>query len=241
MPSHSDSPDDVRQYLALIPARGGSRRIPRKNLVPFDGQPLLVHTVRAARNADKIGRVIVSTEDQEIADVARSCGAEVPFLRPQDMAQDESPVMETISHALNFIENEGFHADAVVLLQPTSPFRTSTHIDEAIAVFESTDADTVTAVRPGLEHPYYAWRIESGHLVPFFTIEHQKMVRQELPPVYVENGSIYIIRRQVLETGRIYGKRIAPYVMDHDSSLDIDAPSDLQWAEYLLARRREQE
>jgi CMP-N-acetylneuraminic acid synthetase len=92
-----------------------------------------------------------------------------------------------------------------------------------------------------LEHPYYAWRIESGHLVPFFTIEHQKMVRQELPPVYVENGSIYIIRRQVLETGRIYGKRIAPYVMDHDSSLDIDAPSDLQWAEYLLARRREQE
>ena len=239
MSSHSVSPDLTREYLSLIPARGGSKRIPRKNLIPFDGQPLLAHTILAALHASRIARVIVSTDDQEIADIARSFGAEVPFLRPREMARDESPVMETISHALNMVEKEGSHIHAVVLLQPTSPFRTSTHIDEAIAIFESTNADTVTAVRPGLEHPYYAWKIESGRLLPFFTLEHQKMIRQELPPVYVENGSIYVIRRDVVATGKIYGKKIAPYVMDLDSSLDIDAPSDLQRAEYLLAKRRE--
>ncbi len=225
-------------YLAVIPARGGSKRIPRKNLILLAGKPLIAYTVEAATSSRKLSRSIVSTDDDEIASVAKQFGAEVPFLRPAELAQDKSAVLDTINHALSHFERQGDRINAVVLLQPTSPFRTGKHIDEAIDLFESSGADTVTAVCNAREHPYYAWTVENGRLQPFFSLEKQMTARQDLPPAVMENGSIYVLKRSLLKSGTLYGEKIFPFFMGRDASLDIDTTEELSIAEYLLLRRR---
>lgn len=222
-------------YLAVIPARGGSKRIPRKNLVPLAGKPLIAYTIEAALTAKRLSRTVVSTEDAEIAHTAKQLGAEVPFLRPAELAQDKSPVLDAIAHALSDIERDGSRVGAVVLLQPTSPFRTGKHIDEAIELFENSGADTVAAVCAAREHPYYAWTVENGRMRPFFSLEKQMTARQDLPPAVMENGSVYVIRRKLIDERKIYGAVVVPYVMPLNSAVDIDTSDDLRWAEYLLS------
>jgi CMP-N,N'-diacetyllegionaminic acid synthase len=226
-----------RFYLALIPARGGSKRIPRKNLTLLGGKPLIAYTIEAALASTRLARTIVSTDDEEIACIAKACGAEVPFLRPRDMAQDHSSVIEAIKHALAVIEQGEIAVDAVVLLQPTSPFRTGRHIDESIARFEASGADTVTAVCNAREHPYYAWMIKGDRLAPFFSMEKQMTARKDLPAALMENGSVYVIKRSVIADNSIYGDKIFPYMMDRASSVDIDTPEDLLWAEFISNRK----
>jgi CMP-N-acetylneuraminic acid synthetase len=226
-------------YYAIIPARGGSKRIPRKNLVLLGGKPLIAHTIEAAMSSKKISRSIVSTDDDEIASVAKQFGAEVPFLRPAELAQDRSAVLDAINHAVVHLEHRGDRIDAVVLLQPTSPFRTGKHIDEAIALFESSGADTVTAVCNAREHPYYTWTIENGRLRPFLSLEKQMTARQDLPLAVIENGSIYVIKRSLIAENRIYGSSIVPYVMPLGNAVDIDTDDDLQWAQFLIAREQQ--
>jgi CMP-N-acetylneuraminic acid synthetase len=224
--------------LAIIPARGGSKRFPRKNIVRLDGRPLIAFTIAAAASAYRLGRTIVSTDDDEIATVARACGADVPFLRPSSLAADQSPAIDVISHALERLDAAGTLFNTVVLLQPTSPFRTGAQIDEAVALFEKTGADTVTSVRVAHEHPYYCWTQKEGEdtLSPFFSLSEQALPRQELPPAFVENGAIYVVKRSVLANGTLYGSRVVPYLMDDRSSLDIDTEEDFHFAESLLNR-----
>jgi CMP-N-acetylneuraminic acid synthetase len=202
------------------------------------GKPLLLHTVEAALAAARVGSTLVSTDDNDIARVAKAAGAEVPALRPAELARDESAMMGVIQHAVALAEAGGRWVEAVVLLQPTSPFRTAAQIDAAIACYEASGADTLTAVRAAGEHPYYAWRQEGDRLAPFFSMHQQQMVRQELPAAFVETGAIFILRRSDLDSGEFYGSKIVPFEMNELTSIDIDTPQDLAFAEFLLAKGR---
>jgi CMP-N,N'-diacetyllegionaminic acid synthase len=226
-------------YLAVIPARGGSKRIPRKNLTLLGGKPLIAYTIEAAISSKRLSRSIVSTDDEEIASVAKQFGAEVPFLRPAELAQDKSAVLDAINHALTHLERQGDQIDTVVLLQPTSPLRTGKHVDEAIDLFESSGADTVTAVCNSREHPYYAWTVEDGRLQPFFSLEKVLTARQDLPSAVIENGSIFVINRSLIAENRIYGSIVVPYLMPPGNGVDIDTDDDLRWAQFLITQERE--
>lgn len=227
---------EVLSYLGIIPARGGSKRFPGKNIAMLNGQPLIAHTIEAAAHAQRLTRTIVSTDDVEIAAVAKGWGGDVPFMRPALFAEDQSPAIDAITHALDQLDSQGLIYDAVVLLQPTSPLRTGAHIDEAIALFEKTGADTITSGCRAQHHPYYSWTIQDEELTPLFSLAHQAMSRQELPPTFYENGAIFIIKREVLVRGVFYGIKTVPYLMDERSSIDMDTIEDFQYAEFVMNR-----
>ena len=229
------------QYLGLIPARKGSRRIPDKNIKPLCGKPLLAYTIEAALASSRLDRVIVSTEDEEIASIARQWGAEVPFLRPAVLATDEARSVDVMVHALNWLEiHEGYVPDALVLLQPTCPLRTGKHIDEAIALYEARDADCVVAVSEPEHHPYWMKVMDQdGQLTPLMQADlrqyHQK---QTLPQVWASNSSIYVLRRvSFLARREIYGGRTFGYVMPRSEALDVDTLWDFHLAKLIIADR----
>lgn len=223
--------------LGVIIARGGSKRLPGKNIRALRGRPLIAYTIEAAQGAKTLTRTIVSTDDPEIARVAAECGAEVPFIRPAELATDTSLPAGALAHAADWLEGAGVSVDAVVLLQATSPLRRSDHIDAAVALFRSTGVDTVTAVKSAPAHPYWCWKPEGERIEPYFSIAHMEISRHELPPAYIETGAIYVIRRDLLAQGMLYGPRVVGYVMDDAASVDIDTMEDFEFADYLLARR----
>ena len=226
------------RYLGVIPARGGSKRLPGKNLILLGGKPLLSYTFEAVRTARRLAHAVVSTDVEPIADYARSQGVDPQGLRPAAIAGDRSPVTEALSDALAKFERHQARVDAVVLLQPTSPFRAARHIDEAISLFESTGADTVTSVRASKEHPFWTWGKVGDRLSPYYSMAEINLDRSALPPAFVENGAVYVMRRSLLEGGTIYGETVVGYPMDEIASIDIDTLSDLQWAEFILSRRQ---
>lgn len=228
----------TNHYLGVIPARGGSKRIPGKNLVPLNGSPLIDYTLRAARASRRLDAFVVSTDSRQIADHVTVRGCDVPELRPIEMAGDRSPVIQALQHGLAMYERGGARrVDAIVLLQPTSPLRRGEDIDGAIEAFERCGADTVTAVRPTQDHPYWTWRdAYGGRLAPFFSLAEMGMDRKDLPAAYVENGAAYVMRRELVDAGRIYGDCVVPYLMDEIGSIDVDTPLDLAWAEFVLER-----
>lgn len=224
-------------YLGVIPARGGSKRLPGKNLAPLAGRPLIDYTLRAAAGAKRLGAFVVSTDSEAIAAHARTLGAPVT-MRPAAMAQDDSPVVDALRHAMERFEKDaGPRVDAIILLQPTSPLRTADDVDRAIGIFEATRADTVTAVRTARDHPYWAWRDSGDGIAPFFGPGEMAMDRSRLPQAWSESGAVYVMRRALVEAGRIYGERVAACPMDETGSVDVDTPLDLAWAEFLLKGR----
>ncbi|MGQ0663091.1 MAG: acylneuraminate cytidylyltransferase family protein [Pseudomonadota bacterium] len=231
---------DGSAVLGLIPARGGSKAIPRKNVAPLAGRPLLAYTVEAALAAKRLGRVLLSTDDPEIAAVGRSLGLEVPFLRPPELARDEAPMLPVMRHALDWARGEGLEVEAVALLQPTSPMRESRHIDEAIELMERAGAETVVSVVevPHRFNPVSILTMKDGVLSPFRP-GPELLRRQDKPRVFARNGpAILIVRSAVLGRGALYGNPSVGYVMDERDSLDIDDPWDLRLAELLIAARR---
>jgi CMP-N,N'-diacetyllegionaminic acid synthase len=229
-------PNKRPTVLGIIPARGGSKRLPRKNILPLAGKPLLAWSAAAAQGAKNLARVVLSTDDEEIAACARTLGLEVPAMRPAELAADKSPAIDALRHMLRVLDPDAKQFDAVALLQPTSPFRTAAHIDEAIALFASSGADTVTAVRSASDHPFWTWRSMDGRIEPFFDRAAMATDRSALPPAWIETGTIYIVRRALIDAGEIYGDMIVPFVMDLRSSIDIDTAEDLAMAEHLLGR-----
>jgi CMP-N,N'-diacetyllegionaminic acid synthase len=231
------------KILAVVPARGGSKGIPRKNIRPLLGKPLIAWTIDATQRANQLDRTIISTEDQEIADVARAEGAEVPFMRPPTLAKDDTPTLPVIQHALHWLEeNEGYRPDAVMILQPTSPLRQSHHIDEAIQVLkEDPQADSLVSCInvPHHFHPRKVMRRAStGYLHPYRK-EEAIVRRQDLEPLVARNGAaIYLARREVLDHG-IFGSRLLPFMMVEGDSVDIDEVSDFEKAEQVLKCRSE--
>jgi CMP-N,N'-diacetyllegionaminic acid synthase len=224
--------------VAIIPARGGSKGLPRKNILPLEGKPLIAYTILAARAARSIQRTIVSTESAEIAEVAREYGAEVPFLRPLELAQDDTPTLPVLKHVLNQIEAaEGSKPEIVVVLQPTSPLRKAADVDAAVRLLEQTQADSVISVCAVEHHPALMKRLESDRLVPLLPNSPEYARRQDLPPVYRPNGAIYVTRRQVLLDNHIMGPDTRALLMDAESSVDIDTRLDLKIAGLIMQER----
>jgi CMP-N-acetylneuraminic acid synthetase len=228
------------RVLGLIPARGGSKGIPRKNIKLLGGKPLLQYTAEAALTASTLSRVILSTEDDEIADVGVRCGLDVPFLRPAELATDETPTLPVVQHALRFLESGGEQYDAVCLLQPTNPFRRPEDIDGCIELLESTDADSVITVLrvPDEFNPHWVFFQNEDGLLRLSTGENEPIPRrQALPPAFHREGSVYVTRTRVLLVeGNLYGKRVVGFQVNPDHSVNIDDPQDWERAEELRAR-----
>lgn len=242
--AHSETDHLLNNVLGLIPARGGSKSIPRKNIVPLGGRPLLAYTCEAALKSRLLSRVVLSTDDHEIAEVGHRNGVEVPFLRPQELARDDTPSLAVVQHALRWLMmHDDWQAGVVVLLQPTSPLRQSHQIDEAIERLKATGADTVVSVIevPHKHSPYSIMQLKNGYLEYFWKrpTTFNRLRRQELPTLYARNGPAILASRVevVLDGNKLCGEKTIPYQMSEEDSVDIDTPFDLQIAEWLLGVR----
>jgi N-acylneuraminate cytidylyltransferase/CMP-N,N'-diacetyllegionaminic acid synthase len=239
----------MSQIIGLITARGGSKSIPRKNIKMLAGKPLIAWTIEAAVRSRRLNRVVVSTDAEEIAQISRQWGAEVPFMRPMELAQDDTSGIAPVLHAVDWLaQHEGYEPDFVLMLQPTSPLRTAEDIEAAIKLVIEHEADSVVSVCEVKHHPYWAMKIEAeGTLSNFLGLDLRVMQeqyprRQDLPSAYVENGAIYLAKPSVLlEREAFYGDRLFGYVMPRERSIDIDTGLDLQIAEFLLEKRIEHE
>lgn len=224
--------------LAIIPARGGSKGIPRKNITMLNGKPLIYYTIQAAKKSEDLNDIVVSTDDYEIAKIARDLGALVPFIRPQNLATDEAESAPVIEHALNFMEEKrGFEYDAILMLQPTSPLRTSEHINGSIKLFGSKDCDSlVSIVSVGGNHPLRMKTLSDGRLLNYVDQGFWNMMpRQSLPDVYIRNGSIYLIKRDAfMQSKQLIGKSCLGFPMSEFDSINIDSPIDLKIADLIL-------
>ncbi len=235
--------------LAIIPARGGSKGVPRKNLRKLLGKPLIQFAIEEAKKSKYIERTILSTEDEEIASIAKDLGAEVPFKRPEELAGDFVTDLPVFKHCLNWLEaNEGYVPDIVVHLRPTAPLRRVKHIDDSIALLiKNPEADSVRSVTDVEQHPLKMWKIVDGRLVPFIPEEvygikeSYNMSRQKLPKAYKQNGAVDIVwRKTIIEKNSMTGDTIIPYIMDPWDSVNIDHEIDLLLAEQILKSRRMQ-
>ncbi|MGE5628576.1 MAG: cytidylyltransferase domain-containing protein [Solirubrobacterales bacterium] len=227
------------KVLALIPARGGSKGIPRKNIKEINGEPLISYSISEAKKSKYLQRILVSTEDKEIAYISSKYGAEVPFLRPKELAMDQTPGMDPVVHCINWLkENEGYVPDYVCLLQCTSPFRTVDHIDEAIKLLMDKKGDSIVSVCESEISPYWMKKVENGILKDFITEGPFYARRQDAPDIYRLNGAIYITRTDLLLKNKSwYTENTLAYIMDERSSIDIDNMIDFKFAEFLMKEK----
>jgi N-acylneuraminate cytidylyltransferase len=234
------------EVLAIIPARSGSKGIPGKNIKDFAGFPLLAYSVAAGLESKLVTRVVVSTDSQEIADIAKTWGAEIPFLRPAEFAQDDTLDLPVMLHCLDWLEkNEGYKPDVVVWLRPTSPIRPRNCVDDAVRILlDHPDADSVRGVVLAGQNPFKMWFIDvdTGQMKPLLGIEEidesYNAPRQILPDVYWQTGHIDAIRlKTITEKGSVTGDTILPLLIDPEYTVDIDLPQDWQTAEQTLYNR----
>ncbi len=230
-----------KEILAVIPARGGSKGIPKKNIKILAGKPLIAYTIEEAKKSRYTDRIIVSTDSEEIAEVAKSYGADVPFLRPKRLARDKTPDLPVFLHALKWLKkNRGYAPDLVVHLRPTSPLRKAQHIDEAIEILEKyKDADSIRGVCIPTQNPFKMWRIRGSYMKPLIRFnkfkEPYNAPRQSLPPVYWQNGHIEVARYETItKKHSMTGDKILPYIMNQKYSVDIDSNVSIKLAEIIL-------
>lgn len=229
----------VLRTIGLIPARGGSRRIPRKNLRLLGGRPLLAHTVEVARRARRLAGLVLSTDDEEIAALGRTLGVAVPFVRPPELAASDTPMLATVQHALRWLEAAGERVDAVCLLQPTAPFRTADQIDGCIDLLERANHDAVVTIVPvpAEYHPDWAYRRRPDGTLRLWTGGRDPVSRrQDLEIAYCRSGDVYVTRRDaILVQGSLYGSSVAGYPIDPAGTVNLNDPDDWERAERMLA------
>ena len=228
----------MANVLGVIPARGGSKGIPNKNLAPICGRPLLAYTADAAKASTKLTRTVVSTDDERIAACAKSLGLEV-LMRPASLAADDTPMLPVLQHAIDAARATGFNTDIVVLLQPTSPLRRAEHIDAAVDWLQRTRGDSVVSVVevPHQFNPTSVMRLDDGLLKPFLDGPTATR-RQDKPRLYARNGpAVLAVHARVIEGGSLYGNETWPLVMTPEESLDVDTPRDLRLVEHSLQTR----
>ncbi len=228
-----------KKVLAIVPARGGSKRLPGKNRLVLNNKPLIAWTIEAGLNSSYVDRLIVSTDDQEIANISKEWGAEIPFIRPQELASDKATTVDTIMHAIKSVENSVESYDYILLLQPTSPLRTAKHIDEAVELMIEKGADSIVGVTE-VPHP-----IEWSNTLPdnlsmddFINKESYFTRSQDFPKRYQINGAIYLIKKgSLLSSGRMISESNSfAYIMDKQYSVDIDDEFDFILAESLFKK-----
>ena len=226
---------DKKKILAIIPARGGSKGIPQKNIVDLAGKPLIQWTIEAAKNSKYIDRLIVSSDDKEIINVAVKSGAEAPFVRPEELAKDETSGIEPVLHAIEFIND---HYDYIIVLQPTSPLRLSLHINEALEQFVKSNSESCVSVTKTDKSPYWMYHIvQNGWMQPVLNTNRFFSRRQDIPPTYTLNGAIYIATTSFLISERKFiSSNTRAYIMDKQYSIDIDDYLDLEVAAALINR-----
>lgn len=231
--------DKNKKILGVITARGGSKGIPEKNIKELGGKPLITYTFNAAKKSELITDLILSTDSEKIASVGREHGIQVPFIRPAELAGDAVPHLPVMQHAIKFMEEKNSCMyDFAIIIQPTSPFRTTEDIDKTLELLIATNADSaVTMVEvEGGYHPIKMKKLEGEKVLPYCMDEVEGMRRQDLPTVYKRSGAAYSMRRSIImEDGKLYGNHIVGFVVPKERSIDIDVPMDWIIAEYKLA------
>ncbi|MDP3624755.1 MAG: acylneuraminate cytidylyltransferase family protein [Methanobacteriaceae archaeon] len=231
----------MENIISVIPARGGSKGLLRKNVKSIAGTQLITYSINAANNSKYIKNSFISTEDPEIESISKNCGFEV-IKRPETLAKDNSLTIDVILHSLDFFEEKGAIIDLLVLLQPTSPLRTSIDIDNAIELYINNDCESVISVSE-LEHsPYWSLKLQNSYLIPSFGKEYFEKRRQDLPTLYSPNGAIFISKPEYLRKHKtFYSEKTLPYIMPPERSIDIDTELDFKLAELILKERKENE
>ena len=221
-----------------MPARGSSKRIPRKNLLLLGNRPLIAWPVDAANNIPEVCDILVSTDDPEIAAVARAAGALVPWLRPAELATDTSIVVDAALHALNWYEAAHGTLDGLLMLQPSTPFTRNTTICRGISLFAANNCQSVLGVSPAASHPMWCFRKDGSYLSPFLVEHGLQMRSQDLPPAYVVNGCFFLSAPAVIRTCHaLYGNQVLPLVIDSPKeTIDIDTQWDWQIAQWALSQ-----
>jgi len=223
--------------IAIIPARGGSKGLPKKNMKIFNGRPLIQTTIDAAKESKLVDFVYVSTDDREISDFSKSCGAESPFLRPKELSEDKSLINDTLKYMIKKLENEySKESNSFVLLQPTSPLRTSQDIDNAITLFKKKDADSVISFVKS-DHPI-SWHkfLEEDHRIAY-TDEKSFTNRQEHRATFYPNGAIYVLTKKMIMSDKFYSEKTFAYLMPRERSVDIDDLYQFEIAEFLAKNK----
>jgi len=225
-----------KKILGIIPARGGSKGLPRKNVLDLGGKPLIAWSVEAAREAETITDFLVSTDDDEIADIARDHGAPVPFMRPDELASDEATSADVVLHALNAIEKS---YDYFVLLQPTSPFRTAADIDGVVEQMLGSGVKSCVSVVEQDKPPTWMFWLEDTHLKPVLAEDEMPLRRQDARPVYALNGAVYVCESAYFKHHKAFiTAGTSGYVMPKARSIDIDCEQDLEYANWLLNKEK---
>ena len=217
------------RVLGLIPARGGSKGVPRKNIRHLCGKPLLAYTAETALKSDKLTRIVLSTEDEEIAEIGKKYGLEVPFMRPAELAEDKTPTLPVIQYTLKKLEENGDKFDAVCLLQPTNPLRRTADINNCIELLEKTDADSVVSVLPvpAEYNPKWVYWENGNGSINLSNGETEPISRrQDLPPAYHRDGTVYVTKKKIIDQGSLYGSKIYGYRIEPKYSANIDTESD---------------
>jgi CMP-N,N'-diacetyllegionaminic acid synthase len=220
--------------LAVIPARGGSRGLPRKNLLLIGGKPMIAYTIEAALASRRIDQVVVSTDDDEIAEVARRHGASVPFVRPARLARDDTATPPVVEHAVSHVEARGGKVDVVVTLQPTSPFRDATAIDQAIELRERAAAESAVSVAAIDMPASIVGGLVDGRFRPLPLPSGTDLRRQVAPPAVRLTGAVYVTTRRLLATGRLFDDAPVALTTDGAAALDVDDLADLQRARRMV-------
>lgn len=226
------------RIIGIIPARGGSKTVPRKNIKLLANKPLIAYTIESAVRSKHLQRIVVSTEDKEISEVSTKFGAEV-MDRPDDLAADESPTIDVLLYIFDVLKENKSESEIIVLLQPTSPLRTSQDIDNAIELYQKVESESLVSVCEINHSPYWSFNIKDKYLKNIFGDQYLHMQRQELPKAYMPNGAIFISTPEYLQKYRsFYSSKTIPYIMPPERSIDIDNEIDFILAELLIKRER---
>jgi len=231
-----------KKILAIIPARGGSKGIPRKNIQIVAGKPLIFYTIEKALQSKYIDRTVVSTDDNEIAEIAKKYGAEV-LIRPKELALDDTPDLPVFQHAIKYLrEKENYCSDLVINLRPTCPLRSVADIDNAIEKMLKNNCDSVRTITEVKHHPYWTSKIEGDHILPFLeNCDVSKYYRRQLlPDAYITNGAADVLKSDIImNNNNLYGEDIRGIIIPAERSVDIDTEFDLKLVEVLLKERGE--
>ncbi len=231
---------DFPTVLGVITARGDSKSVPLKNIHTLAGKPLIAYTIDASRRSALLTRCIVSTDAEQIAQIALSLGADVPFMRPRELATDTTSSIEVVQHAISFFAEAGEHYDYVMILQPTSPLRTAADIDAAISIAHQTGADSVMSMKELDDMSVAKLKTvdSEGRIAPLVTDEGTRSaLRQDMPKIYKRNAAIYLTKSEYVQKGDLFGEDSRAYIMPEERSIDINRPVDFELAEFFLSRQ----